>query len=116
MTDNAKLPTWDEMTDLDKGAALLHLWKCENEGTEYATEEYPAEYFDDPALIALNDEAASEHAQRLFDNADVAWSRLGPNEYDRLYELALDADRKRCQDTLAAVEAGQASAGTEVSR
>jgi hypothetical protein len=115
MTDNTNLPAWEQMTDLDKGAALLHLWKCENEGDEYATEEYPAEYFDDQALTALDDEAASRHAQSLFGDEDP-FDAVGDDEYHRLYELALDADRKRCQDTTAAVEAGQATAGTEVSR
>lgn len=87
-----KLPTWDEMSDLDKGAALLHLYKCESEGTEYADEHYPTRYLEDPALVALDEEDASEHAQGLFpkDVFDV----LGAQEYDRLYDLALDAERK----------------------
>jgi hypothetical protein len=94
MTDST-LPTWEQMTDLDKGAALLHLYKCESEGTEYATSDYPAEYFDHPALLALDGEDASKHAQGLFEDDEDAWHKLGGEEYERLYDLALDADRKR---------------------
>lgn len=89
------LPTWEQMTDLDKGAALLHLAKCANEGTEYATSDYPAAYFDHPALLALDPKAASEHAQGLFEDDDDAWNTVGGEEHARLYDLALDADNKR---------------------
>ena len=88
------LPTWDEMSDLDKGAALLHDHKVQDEGESYATENYPAEYFDHPALLALDSEAASKHAQGLFGDKDP-FDMLGGKEFDRLYDLALDADRKR---------------------
>ena len=93
MTDST-LPNWEQMTDLDKGAALLHLHKLEMEGTEYATSDYPAEYFDAPALTALDPASASKHAQHLFGDKD-AFEVLGLAEYDRLYDLALDTDRKR---------------------
>jgi hypothetical protein len=89
------LPAWEQMSDLDKGAALLHIHKVDAEGTEYATSDYPAEYFDDPVLTALDGEAASKHAQGLFDDIDAVFEKLGDAEYFRLYDLALDADRKR---------------------
>jgi hypothetical protein len=85
------LPTWDQMSDLDKGAALLHLAKVENEGREYAIENYAAKYFEHPALTALNDRDASEHAATVED----ASVREPFEEWERLYGLALDADRKR---------------------
>jgi hypothetical protein len=87
-TAQAPMPGWGEMTDLDKGAALLHLWKRDREGTEYATENYRAEYFDHPAL---DREGASSHAASLEDAADA----LTPAEWSRLYDLALDADDAR---------------------
>jgi hypothetical protein len=90
-TAQAPMPGWGEMTDLDKGAALLHLWKRDREGAEYATENYPAEYFDHPALTALDRAGASTHAASLEDAADA----LAPSEWSRLYDLALDADDAR---------------------
>jgi hypothetical protein len=90
-----KLPTWDEMSDLDKGAALLHLRKVTTEGKGYATENYPAEYFDHSALTALDEKTASRHARGLFARGDYeAFEVLGEDEYARLYDAALDADRK----------------------
>lgn len=53
-TQTTGLPSWPEMSDLDKGAALLHLHKCDSEGAGYAIENYPARYFDDPRLTALS--------------------------------------------------------------
>lgn len=87
MTDTmTELPTWSEMSDLDKGAALLHLHKREYEGAAYAVEHYPAEYFNDPRLTGLDRQAASQHAAGFAEDAD----RLADGEYDRLYNLALD--------------------------
>jgi len=88
------LPTWAELTDLDKGAALLHLHKRDWEGEEYAEENYPAEYFDHPALVALSPRDACRHAVSVEDDADRAGALRG-DEYERLYDLALDADRAR---------------------
>jgi hypothetical protein len=82
------------MTDLDKGAALLHLHKREWEGAEYAADNYPARYFDHPALTALSPAQACRHAVSVERDADDADATRG-SEYERLYELALDADRKR---------------------
>lgn len=90
------LPGWDEMTDLDKGAALLHLHKRGWEGADYAVENYPARYFDHPVLVALPPEESSAHAASLAaDSYDFEVPGLHPDEADRLYDLALDADRKR---------------------
>ena len=63
------LPTWDEMSDLDKGAALLHAWKRDWEGPAYAVENYPAEYLENPVLMRLDDREASRHAA-----ASRAWA------------------------------------------
>jgi hypothetical protein len=102
------LPTWGQMSDLDKGAALLHDHKVQEEGESYATENYPAEYFDHPALLALDPAAASKHAQCLFGDEDP-FDTLGAEEFDRLYDLALDADRKRHTAKSAHGESGEAS-------
>lgn len=56
------LPTWEQMTDLDRGAAVLHCRTRADEGAAYAVENYPCRYFDDPVLAALDDEVACEHA------------------------------------------------------
>ena len=94
---NLELPTWDQMDDLDKGSALMHISKCDSEGNEYATENYPAAFFTHPALTALSDEAASEFAREVTgynDDGDDVWRKLG-DEFDRLYDLACAADRAR---------------------
>ena len=88
------LPAWAEMTDLDKGAALLHLHKRDWEGPEYAESDYPARYFDHPALTALSPREACRHAVSVEDDAERAGALRDP-EYGRLYDLALDADRAR---------------------
>lgn len=94
-----QLPTWDEMSDLDKGAALLHVWKREWEGAAYAVEEYPCEYFDHPALTALTREQACEHAEAVTGGHENILTELG-DEHERLYDAALDADRKRLREEM----------------
>jgi hypothetical protein len=93
-TTETTLPTWNEMTDLDKGAALLHLHKRDWEGADYAEENYPARYFDHPALVALSERDACRHAVSVEMDASDAGALRG-EEYERLYDLALDADRAR---------------------
>jgi hypothetical protein len=94
MPDTSGLPTWAEMTDLDKGAALLHLHKRDWEGDEYAQDNYPARYFDHPALTALSPLQACRHAVSVEDDADRAGATRG-DEFERLYDLALTAHEKR---------------------
>jgi hypothetical protein len=91
MSDRAQdgLPAWAEMTDLDKGAALLHVWKRRQEGSAYATEHYPARYLTDPTLVALDRKAASRHAVSVTGGYKAIRAQLGKDEYDRLYEQAL---------------------------
>lgn len=89
-----QLPAWDELSDLDKGAALLHLRAREDEGGSYAVEHYPAQYFDHPALKALDGKAASRHAQRILNGRDP-FDVVGADEYFRLYDAALAAHRNR---------------------
>lgn len=83
------LPTWADLTDLDKGNVLLHLHKREYEGGSYAEEHYPARFTDHPALVALDAEAACRFAVAMRPDADA----LPHDEFGRLYDLALDADR-----------------------
>lgn len=87
----AALPDWNDMSDLDKGAALMHLAKVENEGESYARENYPAKFLDDPRLTALDDDDACTHAQRFEDIAED----MDGEEHERLYNLALDAERSQ---------------------
>jgi hypothetical protein len=93
MTDQqtTTLPTWQNMSDLDKGAALLHLHKRGREGVGYAVEHYPARYLEDPALTVLDPVSASRHAASMADDAD----KLTPVEYGRLYDVALDEETRR---------------------
>ena len=78
------LPAWDEMSDLDKGAVVLHLRTREDEGGAYAVENYPCEYFEHPALIALDRIAACTRAVELRREVRA----LDLDEWWRLYELA----------------------------
>jgi hypothetical protein len=91
-TPTANLPTWEEMSDLDKGAALLHDRKREHEGVTYAVENYPVKYFDDPRLTVLDRRAACRHAATFAGEAE----RLANDEYRRLYDLALAEPDRRC--------------------
>lgn len=86
-----EIPTWEQMSDLDKGAALMHAHKREWEGASYAVEHYPAEYFDHPALLALGEKAASKHAARV----TKGWDDWDPDEVARLYDLAVYTNRKQ---------------------
>lgn len=88
-TEEPDLPSWDDLSDLDKGAALLHLHKREWEGGDYAEEHYPARFFDHPALTVMWPREASRFAASLEENAED----LSPDEHKRLYDLALNAER-----------------------
>lgn len=87
------LPGWFDLSELDRGAALLHLHKRDWEGAEYAESDYPCRYFDHPSLTALTPLEASRHAAWLGGPYGVPG--LEEAEHDRLYDLALDADRAR---------------------
>jgi len=89
-----ELPTWEEMTDLDKGAALMHVWKRDREGPAYAVEHYPVHYFDHPVLLALDTVDACTHASIAAKN----WRSMAVTKFDRLYDLALDASRNKKED------------------
>jgi hypothetical protein len=85
----ALLPDWDDMTDLDKGAALLHVWEREWEGAEHAMAESPCRYLRAPVLVALDPRAASEHAWAVTGGWDAISDKIGPAERTRLYDVAL---------------------------
>lgn len=111
-TPTAVLPAWADMTDLDKGAALLFLHKIDWEGIEYAMSHYPARYFDHPALTALGSRDACRHAISVEAGAERAGALRG-DEYQRLYDGALAASHARweAEDAArtAAAKAGQPS-------
>jgi hypothetical protein len=92
--ETTTFPTWDEMSDLDKGAALLHAWKRDWEGPSYAVAEYPAEYLENPALMRLDDREASRHAARV----TKGWQDWDVDEVQRLYDAALEASRAHGPD------------------
>jgi hypothetical protein len=100
----SNLPSWDELTDIDKGCALMFVWKCHWERDfSYARENYPAIFRDHPALVDLPRNAACIYARAVCQAGepyrrgetthDVVSRRLGHDEHDRLYNLALDAER-----------------------
>lgn len=100
----ARLPAWDELSDVDKGRALMFVWKCKWEGSfGYAKEHYPATFRDHPMLGDLPVDVRCRYARDVsragipftaeMSTLDVARKRLGDDEFDRLYNLALDAER-----------------------
>jgi hypothetical protein len=92
----AELPGWDDLSDKDKGAVLLHLHKREWEGPEYAESDYPCRYFDHPALTALTPAEACAHAASLGPAVAALMAANEDDEwYTRLYDAGLDADRAR---------------------
>lgn len=92
----ATLPAWDEMSDVDKGCALLHLWKRDWEGVSYAIREYPCQYLDDPRLVALSSHESCRHAVKIGGSGEAVAERLGDDEHQRLYDLALAEPDRRC--------------------
>lgn len=95
------LPTWVEMSDQDKAAAVLYWQACDTEGHSYAYRNYPCRYREDPALRALDPSAACNHADQVAgalckcDPEDVAeddvYDALGGDEWDRLKAIADEA-------------------------
>jgi hypothetical protein len=96
--DAAGLPCWEAMSDLDKGAALMHVWKQHWErDASYARNNYPARYFEHPLLTRLEPRVACRHAAVVAGTFRDAVDRHGPDEVQRLYDLALNADRARAK-------------------
>lgn len=83
------LPAWDDMSDLDKGAALMFVWKAHWERDyAYAREHYPVRFVDDPRLVRLGPVEACRHASLVTGGHTRALDRLGVDEHQRLYSLA----------------------------
>jgi hypothetical protein len=94
VTETTTLPTWDDMSELDRGAALMHVWKRDWEGSaSYAVENYPCEYIEDETLIALDPIEACRHAVAVADNWSKINDRIGEDEVERLYNRALSEGR-----------------------
>lgn len=91
--DATGLPSWDDMTDLDRGAALMFVWKAQREGYGYARDNYPAAYVDHPMLTGLDPSEACRHARQVAGTWAEAGERLGHDEKQRLYDLALNHQR-----------------------
>jgi hypothetical protein len=100
----SRLPTWDELSDVDKGCALMFVWKVYWERSyRYALDNYPATYLDSSLLRELPSDVACRHDNAValgdIERYRFLWSylaadyRLGRDEFARLYDLALDAER-----------------------
>jgi len=100
----SRLPAWDELTDVDKGNALMFVWKCHWEKSySYAREHYPATFRDHPVLRDLPSNVRCQYAKTVcrgdvsyahqVNTCDVVRKRLGDDEFDLLYNLALAAER-----------------------
>jgi hypothetical protein len=91
----AGLPGWEDMSDLDRGAALLHARQRDKIGDLAAIVLYPAVYFDHADLARLAPEIASRHAWSVTLGWPQAISVRGSRAVTRLCRLALAADRAR---------------------
>lgn len=56
------LPKWADLTDADKGAALLHDYYRGVHGGKEAVDSFPVRYADHTALLALDGDDACGHA------------------------------------------------------
>jgi hypothetical protein len=84
------LPTWEQMSETDQSRALQHIWKAYWDDPSYAREHYPAEYVDHPELTALSPKEACAHAKKVTGGHEAIQDRLGMEEWERLYYVALD--------------------------
>lgn len=83
------LPSWEEMTDVDRSQAIAYAWLCHRRGQPYAITNGPCRYVDAPDLAALDPVAAGVHALGACGPLRSLIARIGKAEYDRLYNLAL---------------------------
>lgn len=83
----AHLPLWDELSDVDKGAALMFVWKAHWENSfAYARDNYPATYRDHPTLVGLDRGLRCRHAVSMvglkfgayYSSVRVAWPKPRP--------------------------------------
>ena len=80
------LPSWEEMSDSDKGAALRYIWKRKLEGGPYARWNYPCRYLDHPDLCELDEGTSCRHAFSVYDQVKES---LSEDEFDRLQKINL---------------------------
>lgn len=107
-----RLPKWDDLSDVDKGAILAFIWKIHWERSyAYARDNYPATFFDHPMLINLDVSTRCRYASaackdkfgffpgseswdwpqpRRGGMLDMSQRGLGQAEWDRLYYLAVN--------------------------
>lgn len=89
-----QLPTWDDMSELDKGCALMFVWKVHWEKSyPYARSNYPCRYKEHPELVALCEKDACRHARVVTGGYKAIDTKLGEEEFLRLYNKALDYER-----------------------
>jgi hypothetical protein len=95
----AVLPPWTDLTDRDKGLALIYATNVADRGHAHAVESCPARFLDHPILVELRSDEACAYVDSLgidltsnvavligADESSLPWA-----EYQRLYGLA-DAD------------------------
>ncbi|MEU8310458.1 hypothetical protein AB0C84_43530 [Actinomadura sp. NPDC048955] len=91
--DLVDLPGWDEMSDYDRGWALLHVYERDKRGTQHALTYSAPRFADDPRLSSLSAEAASAHATKIVSTTDEIIETIGEDEYDRLIAVVADPPR-----------------------
>ena len=82
------VPSWDDLTDHDKGAVIVYLRMREDEGRSYADENYPVCFRDNETLKSLSQHAANRYALLVIGTLSHIEKTLGLQETYRLYDLA----------------------------
>jgi len=84
-TDDRELPRWDDMSDLDKGAIVVAMWRAK---WWMLPSLRTARFLDDPVLVALDENSAARHMQKLVGSFDELRNQIGEAEMYRLERLA----------------------------
>lgn len=93
----AKLPTWDEMSDLDKGIALRYLHRTSpplkgHRGAHWNYRHWRktmvCRFHDDPRLVDLDPKAAARFARKATGGHRKIVASLTPLAYGKLFMLA----------------------------
>ncbi|MFD8564663.1 hypothetical protein ACFV1N_45995 [Streptosporangium canum] len=79
------LPGWDDMSDLDKGAIVVAMWRAK---WWMLPSLRAARFLDDPVLVALDENSAARHMQKIVGSFDELRNRIGEAEMCRLERLA----------------------------
>ena len=92
-----KLPTWDKMSDLDKGAALRYVYRTSPPAKGHRGAHWDwrhcrrimeCRFFDDPRLTELSPKQSARFARKVTGGQKRIVRTLPKAEYGRLFVIA----------------------------